>query len=97
LCREQAVYDANLHKWLKKHDRQHVAAKGHDVIGFYPTRDEALAVKLLASTTYGSTAARVKAFVEKGGECRATLFNYRRKIVGEAALGQNARPSSGHA
>jgi hypothetical protein len=37
------VYDANLHKWLKKHDGQHVLIKGHDVIGFYPTRDEALA------------------------------------------------------
>jgi hypothetical protein len=56
-----------------------------------------LAAELLASTTYDSTAARVKAFVEKGGGCRATFFNYRRKIVGEAASGQDARPSLDHA
>jgi hypothetical protein len=29
-----------------------------------------------------STAARVQAFVEKGEGCRATLFNYRRKLGG---------------
>ena len=40
-----------------------------------------LAAELLASAAHGSTAARVKAFVEQGGGCRATFFNYRRKIV----------------
>ncbi len=35
-----------------------------------------LAAELLASAAYGSTAARVKAFVEQGGGCRATFFNY---------------------
>ena len=30
---------------------------------------------------YGSTAARVKAFVEQGGGCRATFFNYRRYLL----------------
>ena len=39
-----------------------------------------LAAELLASTAYGSTAARVKAFVEQGGGCRATFFNYRRRL-----------------
>jgi hypothetical protein len=37
------VYDANLRRWLEEHEGQHVLIKGHDVIGFYPTRDEALA------------------------------------------------------
>jgi len=37
-----------------------------------------LAADLLA-TTYRSTAVQVKAFVEKGGECRATFSNYRLK------------------
>ena len=39
-----------------------------------------LAAELLASPTYASTAARVRAFVEQGGGCRATFFNY--TIVG---------------
>ena len=39
-----------------------------------------LAAELLASNAYGSTAERVKAFVERGGGCRATFFNHRRKI-----------------
>jgi hypothetical protein len=39
-----------------------------------------LAAELLASTAYGSTAERVKAFVEQGGGCRATFFNYRRYV-----------------
>jgi hypothetical protein len=43
LFEEQAVYDANLARWLKEHEGQHVLIKGHDAIGFYPTRDEALA------------------------------------------------------
>ena len=41
-----------------------------------------LAAELLASATYASTAARVQAFVEQGGGCRATFFNYRRKLTG---------------
>jgi hypothetical protein len=41
-----------------------------------------LAAELLASATYTSTAARVQAFVEQGGGCRATFFNYRRKLTG---------------
>jgi hypothetical protein len=41
-----------------------------------------LAAELLASAAYASTAARVQAFVEQGGGCRATYFNYRRKLGG---------------
>ena len=37
-----------------------------------------LAAELSASAAYDSTAARVKAFVEQGGGCRATFFNHRR-------------------
>jgi hypothetical protein len=42
-----------------------------------------LAAELMDSTEYGSTAERVKAFVERGGGCRATFFNYRRRKLGE--------------
>jgi hypothetical protein len=41
-----------------------------------------LAAEVLASTAYGTTAARVQAFVEQGGGCRATFFIYRRKLGG---------------
>jgi hypothetical protein len=40
-----------------------------------------LAAELLASATYASTAARVQAFVEQGGGCRATFFNIRRRLA----------------
>jgi len=42
---------------------------------------ERLAAGLLASDAYGSAADRVKAFVEQGGGCRATFFNYRRYLL----------------
>jgi hypothetical protein len=41
-----------------------------------------LAAEVLASVAYGSMAERVKAFVEQGGGCRATFFNYRKKLGG---------------
>jgi hypothetical protein len=46
-----------------------------------------LATELLASGTYVSTSERVKAFVEQGGGCRATFFNYRRKLAGANGSG----------
>ena len=39
-----------------------------------------LAAELLASPAHASTAARVKAFVEQEGGCRATFFNYQRRL-----------------
>ena len=43
LSREQAVYEANLPRWLQEHEGAHVLIKGDEVVGFYETRDEALA------------------------------------------------------
>jgi hypothetical protein len=43
LKREQAVYDKNLSRWLKKHEHAHVLIKRDVVVGFYDTRDLALA------------------------------------------------------
>jgi hypothetical protein len=40
---------------------------------------ERSAAELLASAAHGSTAERVRAFVEQGG-CRATCSNYRRSL-----------------
>jgi hypothetical protein len=44
LRREQAVYEAHLPGWLREHEADHVLIKGDDVVGFFSTRDEALAV-----------------------------------------------------
>jgi hypothetical protein len=48
---------------------------------------EMLAAELLAGAEHGSTAERVKAFVERGGGCRATFFNYRRKLRNRGSNG----------
>ena len=40
-----------------------------------------LAAEILASPLYDSTAARVTAFVQQGGGCRATFFNYRNYVL----------------
>ena len=46
-----------------------------------------LVAEFLVSNAYQSTAARVKAFVEQGGGCRATFFNYRRSLTGDNRTG----------
>jgi hypothetical protein len=51
-----------------------------------------LAAELLASAAYTSTAARVQAFVEQGGGCRATFFNYRRQLGGGNGTAEQAGP-----
>jgi hypothetical protein len=51
-----------------------------------------LAAELLASASYRRTAERVKAFVEQGGGCRATFFNYRRKLGGGNGTGDKGIP-----
>jgi hypothetical protein len=43
LGREQAVYEANLPRWLADHEGEYVLIKGKEVDGFYGSRDEALA------------------------------------------------------
>jgi hypothetical protein len=42
-----------------------------------------LVAELMDSSEYCSTAERVQAFVERKGGCRATFFNYRRKLAGK--------------
>ena len=51
-----------------------------------------LVAELLSSTTYASTAARVRAFVEQGGGCRATFFNHRRKLTGGNRASETPSP-----
>ena len=42
LSREQAVYEANLSRWLSDHEGEYVLIKGDKVDGFHESRDEAL-------------------------------------------------------
>jgi hypothetical protein len=88
------LYDwfaANLHRVREPSLRHYVRAKELKAAGMDWTEVLAaegenprarLAAELLAGATYESTAARVQAFVEQGGGCRATFFNYRRKLAG---------------
>jgi hypothetical protein len=91
---DSEIYDwfsANLHQVCEPSLRHYVRAKELKAAGMDWTEGLAsetenprarLAAKLLASNAYASTAARVQAFVEQGGRCRATFFNHRRKLRG---------------
>src|SRR5947199_7657422 len=92
---DQEIYDwfgRNLDRVREPSLRHYVRAKelkaaGMDWTDVLAVEDEnrraRLAAELLASATYDSTAARVKAFVEQGGGCRATFFNYRKRLGGK--------------
>jgi hypothetical protein len=84
-------FAANLHRVRAPSLRHHVRARELKAAGMDWTEVLAaeaenprarLVAELLASAAYGSTAARVQAFVEQGGGCRATFFNYRHKLNG---------------
>ena len=89
----------NLHRVREPSLRHYVRAKELKTAGMDWTevlaaqeenRRARLAADLLASPAYGSTAERVQAFVEQGGGCRATFFNYRRKLAGANGSGNGA-------
>jgi hypothetical protein len=44
-----------------------------------------LAAEILASDAYQTTMAKVRAFVQRGGGCRATYFNHVRRLNGAGA------------
>jgi hypothetical protein len=84
-------FAANLHRVREPSLRHYVRAKELKAAGMDWTeilasgddnRRARLAAELLASDAYASVEARAAAFVERGGGCRATFFNYRRKIEG---------------
>jgi hypothetical protein len=54
-----------------------------EVLAIEPDNPRArLASELLASPAHGGNNARARAFVAQGGGCRATFFNYRRRLTG---------------
>jgi hypothetical protein len=101
---DREIYDwfaANLHRVREPSLRHYVRAKelkaaGMDwtevLAGEGENRRARLAAELLASAAYGGTEERVRAFVEQGGGCRATFFNYRRRLRGgNRTIGRDAR------
>lgn len=84
-------FTANLHRVREPSLRQYVRASELKAAGMDWTAvlaDEAenprarLVAQLLGNSEFSSTAARVQAFVEQGGGCRATFFNYCRRLGG---------------
>ena len=82
---------ANLHRVREPSLRHYVRAKELKAAGMDWTEVLAaevenprarLAAALLADPAYPTTAARVEAFVAQGGGCRATFFNWRRRLGG---------------
>jgi hypothetical protein len=92
-------FGANLHRVREPSMRHYVRAgelkaAGMDWTDVLAAEDEnpraRLASELLASNAYSSTAERVHAFVEQGGGCRATFFNYQRRMGKDTRRGAKA-------
>ena len=84
-------FGANLHRVREPSLRHYVRARElkaagmdwTDILGLEADNPRArLAKEILASTAYDSIEAKAGAFVAQGGGCRATFFNYRRRIRG---------------
>lgn len=82
-------FGENLHRVTEPSLRLYVRARelkaaGMDWTAVLPMEDEnrraRLAAEILASESFQSTSERVEAFVRQGGGCRATFFNYRRRV-----------------
>jgi hypothetical protein len=83
-------FAANLHRVREPSLRHYVPAKELKAAGMDWTEVLAaesenprarIARAVLESAAYASTAERVNAFIEQGGGCRATFFNYRRYLI----------------
>src|SRR5262245_64424169 len=96
-----AWFAANLHRVREPSLRHYVRAKElkaaqmdwTEVLASEAENPRArLVAELLKSAAYASTAARVQAFVEQGGGCRATFFNHRRRLNGGNRAGGAPSP-----
>jgi hypothetical protein len=106
---DRQIYEwfaANLHRVREPSLRHYVRAKELKAAGMDWTEvlaEEAenararLAAALLDNPASTSTAARVQAFVRQGGGCRATFFNYRRKLAGGSETGPRSLRASDRA
>jgi hypothetical protein len=95
--REPEIYDwfgTNLHRMVAPSFRHYVRAGELKAAGMVWTEvleleedngRARLAAEILASAAYQTTMDKVRAFVQRGGGCRATYFNHVRKLVNGAA------------
>lgn len=91
---DEEIYDwfaSNLHRVCEPSLRLYVRARELKAAGMDWTEVLALeaensrarlAAEIPASATFQSTTERVAAFVRQGGGCRATFFNYRKRLHG---------------
>ncbi|HLJ96493.1 MAG TPA: hypothetical protein VKU02_25190 [Gemmataceae bacterium] len=84
-----AWFGANLHRMQEPSFRHYVRARELKAAGMDWTevlaidadnRRARLVAEILGSEVYPSTGEKVRAFVQQGGGCRATFFNYRRHL-----------------
>jgi hypothetical protein len=82
-------FGANLHRIAEPSFRHYVRARELKAAGMDWTEILAadsdnqrarLAAEIIANDSYPSTGDRVRAFVSQGGGCRATFFNYQRRL-----------------
>ena len=97
---DREIYEwfaANLHRVRQPSLRHYVRARElkaagmdwTDILGTAAENSRArLAVEILASPAYEGMEAKAAEFVARGGGCRATFFNYRRKIAGYGPPGE---------
>jgi hypothetical protein len=85
VCQELALHRVNvpsLRHYVRARELKSAGMDWTDVLAAEPVNKRArIAAELLASDAYGKTADRVRAFVEQGGGCRATYFNYQRYLL----------------
>ena len=75
------IHEPSLRHYVRARELKAAGMDWTDVLAVEEENPRAhLAAELLASAAYVSTKVRVQAFVEQGGGCRATFFNYRRKL-----------------
>jgi len=82
-------FGENLHRLREPSLRYYVRARELKAAGMNwkdaleiseKNRREEIASRLLDSDDYGTTAERVEAFIGQGGGCRATFFNYKKRL-----------------
>jgi hypothetical protein len=85
-----AWFEANLHRIREPSLRLYVRARElkraglmwSEVLETEPENRRAMLVaEILATDDYARTKERVHAFISRGGGCRATFFNYRRRLL----------------
>jgi hypothetical protein len=95
--RESEIYEwfgNNLHRMAEPSFRHYVRAGELKAAGMVWTEvleleedngRARLAAEILASDIYQTTMDKVRAFVQQGGGCRATFYNYKRRLNGDPA------------